>query len=195
VWIIANEGLFEYLDGKWVKHNIQVFPIVFDKQNNLWGYENNGKGLGKFDGTNWTWFTNEIPCVNVKTIVIDKFNNKWIGTDGQGLGVFNENGLQFFDNSNQKSKTQHILSQISLKVKPNPIAYKGIISYYIPLKSKVRIDLYNILGQNIKELESGTKEKGEYNMVINTFSFSQGIYFIKLSANNRCAIVKLIIDR
>jgi ligand-binding sensor domain-containing protein len=70
-----------------------IRSMILDNLDNLFiGYKD---GLLKFDGKNWiTYNTKNSGLLNnkVNTIVVDKYNNKWIGTD-LGISIFNENGI------------------------------------------------------------------------------------------------------
>ena len=73
----------------------QCTSIAEDQDSNLWftGYY---LGLKKFDGLEWTTYTtgNSGLSSNMPTsIAIDETGNKWIGSYGGGISVFNEKGI------------------------------------------------------------------------------------------------------
>ena len=89
-----------------------VSCIVIDEFGNKWigtqpeynssTNDHEGGGLAKFDGTNWTIYNesnSEIPDNWVQCLVIDLFNNKWIGTIG-GLVKLDGTEWTIYDESN-----------------------------------------------------------------------------------------------
>tara|TARA_B100000315_G_scaffold260929_1_gene327605 strand:- start:18917 stop:20272 length:1356 start_codon:yes stop_codon:yes gene_type:complete len=70
---------------------------------------------------------------------------------------------------------------------PNPFNPTMNMEYSIKTKSQIKIVVYNIIGKQIKELKSGIKELGLYNITWNGFDdfgkgVSAGIYIIRLEA-------------
>lgn len=76
---------------------------------------------------------------------------------------------------------------------PNPANPTSVISYSIPEASRVKLTLYNSLGQVIKILEDTDKTAGHYKVIFNGSGLSSGIYFYKLNAGNFSATKKLIL--
>ncbi|MEJ2618624.1 MAG: T9SS type A sorting domain-containing protein [Ignavibacteriaceae bacterium] len=73
---------------------------------------------------------------------------------------------------------------------PNPFNPSTRISYHIPEQSRVRINIYNILGKHIAELTNNIKSSGDYNLKWNAGNLPSGFYFLNLDAislksNNR----------
>ncbi len=83
---------------------------------------------------------------------------------------------------------------------PNPFNAKTIISFALPQESHVSLDIYNILGQKVKTLVSGTLPAGYHKQEWdgtdqNGLGASSGVYLYKLKANdftrvNRMTLVK-----
>lgn len=76
---------------------------------------------------------------------------------------------------------------------PNPANPTTVISYSIPEASRVKLTLYNSLGQVIKLIEDAEKTAGNYRVIFNGSGLSSGIYFYKLQAGNFIATKKLIL--
>lgn len=76
---------------------------------------------------------------------------------------------------------------------PNPFNSTTIIKYQIPGEGRVRINLYNILGEKIKTLYQGERNKGEYTLVVSSDELSSGAYFYSLGTNSSRTVKKLII--
>ncbi|WP_207535524.1 S8 family serine peptidase [Desertivirga arenae] len=68
------------------------------------------------------------------------------------------------------------------------------VSVSLPERSDIQLDLYNMLGQKVNSVTSGSFAKGKYNFqVLNTESLASGPYFYKLRTNGRTKTLKTII--
>ena len=65
---------------------------------------------------------------------------------------------------------------------PNPFNPSTIIRYALPSESKVKITVYNILGQQIKELLYTTESAGYHEVTFNASNLASGIYFYRIVA-------------
>ncbi len=65
---------------------------------------------------------------------------------------------------------------------PNPFNAETAIEFSIPLKSQVKIELYNILGQFEQEICNTIYEQGEHQLKFNGNRLSSGIYFYTIKA-------------
>ncbi len=68
---------------------------------------------------------------------------------------------------------------------PNPFNAATEIRYAIPEQSNVRLDIYNIRGQKVDMISNGIRPAGEYPMLWDASKYSSGIYFYKLTTNNK----------
>ena len=67
---------------------------------------------------------------------------------------------------------------------PNPFNPSTTIKYSLPSESKVRIIIYNVLGQAARELVNGYKETGTHEVSFNASGLSSGVYFYSIQANS-----------
>lgn len=67
---------------------------------------------------------------------------------------------------------------------PNPFNPSTSISFAIPNESKVRLEIFNILGQRVDLLIDSMLPAGIYKSVWNASALSSGVYFYKLSAKS-----------
>jgi hypothetical protein len=65
---------------------------------------------------------------------------------------------------------------------PNPFNPSTTIRYALREQSNVRIDIYNVLGQRIIELNLGTQSAGVYNTRVDMSRYSSGIYLYRIDA-------------
>jgi predicted amidohydrolase YtcJ len=65
---------------------------------------------------------------------------------------------------------------------PNPFNPTTTIKYGIPERSRVKLVIYNILGELVRELVNKEQEVGYYEVELNASSISSGVYFYRLQA-------------
>ena len=65
---------------------------------------------------------------------------------------------------------------------PNPFNPSTAIHYFLPQRSRVRIDVLNLLGQVVDVLEESDRDAGEYEVSWNP-KMSSGVYFCRLKAS------------
>ncbi|HAB52880.1 MAG TPA: hypothetical protein DCE80_12040 [Ignavibacteriales bacterium] len=87
-----------------------------------------------------------------------------------------------------KSDQSTVPSQYSLKQNyPNPFNPSTTIEFALPVSAKVKVKVYNLLGQTVKVIYDGGKDVGYHKLNwnsddVNGNSVSSGIYFYELSA-------------
>ena len=67
---------------------------------------------------------------------------------------------------------------------PNPFNPSSNIRYALPFKSNVKIEVYNILGEKIKELVNEQKNTGYYEVNFSTNGLASGVYFYTIEAKS-----------
>jgi hypothetical protein len=67
---------------------------------------------------------------------------------------------------------------------PNPFNPSTIIKYSMPVKSEVRIRVFNILGSQVKELVNGVIESGYHEAVFNGSDLASGVYLYSIEARS-----------
>jgi hypothetical protein len=83
---------------------------------------------------------------------------------------------------------------------PNPFNPSTTIRYYLPEKSRVRLEIYDISGRRIASLVNGDQEKGSYIAEWNGKDehgnpAASGIYFYKLAAGKETVSRKMVLIR
>lgn len=76
---------------------------------------------------------------------------------------------------------------------PNPANPSTCISFSLPIKTKVEINLFSISGELVKEILNEEKDKGRYNVNINLSYLASGIYFYRMTTNKGYSNVKKLI--
>ena len=76
---------------------------------------------------------------------------------------------------------------------PNPFNPVTNIKYQIPKAGLVLIDIYNILGQEVKTLVNKYQLEGKYSVKFDASDLPSGIYFYRLKVNQFVSVKKLIL--
>lgn len=99
--------------------------------------------------------------------------------------------IYYKSNNSIGDNTFPVTKNISLY--PNPIEDELMIKFSMFKQKEVKISLYNVKGQKIKDIFSGSIKSDENMLEIDMKSISNGIYFIKVDEKDRNHIVKKII--
>jgi hypothetical protein len=67
---------------------------------------------------------------------------------------------------------------------PSPFNPSTRLQYTLPVDSKVRVTVYNLLGQAVAELVNGVETAGYKSVEWNASNFSSGVYFYRLEATS-----------
>ena len=76
---------------------------------------------------------------------------------------------------------------------PNPFNPTTKISFNLPEAARVKLVLYNSIGQKIKELVNENKEAGNYSVEFNAGNLPSGIYYYRIVTGNFTDVKKMIL--
>jgi hypothetical protein len=76
---------------------------------------------------------------------------------------------------------------------PNPFNNSTAIDFQIPVKSFVKLSVYDITGQKIADLINNEMEAGKHKIIFNKRGLASGIYFYRLTTNERTFIKKMML--
>ncbi len=76
---------------------------------------------------------------------------------------------------------------------PNPFNPSTTIEYSLPKADRVRLSVYNMLGQEVATLFEGNQEAGQYKSVFDAKTLTSGVYFYKLSTSTSQQIRKMVL--
>jgi hypothetical protein len=76
---------------------------------------------------------------------------------------------------------------------PNPFNPSTTISFALPSAAKVRLIVYNMLGQEIARPADRYYPAGSYNIVFNGARLSSGVYFYRIEAGDFTAVRKMLL--
>ena len=78
---------------------------------------------------------------------------------------------------------------------PNPFNPSSNISFTLPVDSKVRIAVYNLLGEEVAELANSEFISGKHMIIFDATEYTSGVYFYTLQANDFVETKKMIIAK
>jgi hypothetical protein len=70
-----------------------------------------------------------------------------------------------------------------------------LMEYMIPQASKIKLELYDLLGRRVALIEEGYKEAGRYSAHWQTEGLAAGVYFVRLQAGGEVAVKKTVLVR
>jgi hypothetical protein len=76
---------------------------------------------------------------------------------------------------------------------PNPFNPKTNISFSLPEDSKVRIGVYNLIGEHIVELANSYFASGSHTISFDADGFTTGIYLYRMETGNFTSTKKMIL--
>src|SRR6185503_16242782 len=75
---------------------------------------------------------------------------------------------------------------------PNPFSNSFTIVYNVPENGKVKLELLNILGEQVNLLQEESKSIGSYRQEISSSHMEAGMYVVKLTVNDKVYRIKCI---
>lgn len=76
---------------------------------------------------------------------------------------------------------------------PNPFNAMTRINFSLKAPGKVRIDLFNILGQRVETLENKEMKEGRYSIAFDARHLASGVYFYRIIVNEFVALKKMVL--
>lgn len=189
---LTNETglIFKSYDGgiNWEQKLGDTIPplndLVFIDELNGWAIGNSGTILHTDDGGE-TWEYQESGTnADLNKVCFVDVNNSWIcGLNGTIL---------YTDNGGTVGINKIFRKDNSMEVFPNPATYLTTISFELAQIEKITLSIINTKGQEVKQMNLGTQEKGQINL--DCSNFSSGVYFINLQTEKGILTEKIIIE-
>ncbi len=76
---------------------------------------------------------------------------------------------------------------------PNPFNPSTVIKYDLPASTRVRLVVYNVLGQEVQVLVDGLIEAGYHHAILNASNLSSGMYFYRIETEKFVDVKKMIL--
>ena len=82
----------------------------------------------------------------------------------------------------------------SVAVKPS-LGFNAacLITFAMPERSEVKIEVFNILGQKVVTLLDESREAGEHSVVFEADKFSSGIYYYRLKTDRYSEVKSMVL--
>ena len=187
-------GVFSSTDqGKtWVPpelNNNNILSLTINKSGDLFaGTDVNGVYESMDNGTNWAQANTNLTDQDILSLAVDNNGILYAGTDADG--VFKAgSATTAVKNIHSNLPTSYNLSQNY----PNPFNPSTIISYQLPVSSKVVLKIYDLLGREVATLVDDRQHAGNYSVKFNAGNLSSGIYFYRLIAGGFNQVKKLVL--
>lgn len=153
------------------------------------------KGLLRVAGTDFSFKINPIvqdgPALLFK-YVVNKTAKKGVVTEIEvNASTVIDNNLENIESAvkNGQAEISRMGSTVVTEYElaqnyPNPFNPTTTIEFALPMDSKVDINIYNILGQQVKTLFTGVQTVGYHQVEFNASQMSSGIYFYTIKASS-----------
>lgn len=80
------------------------------------------------------------------------------------------------------------------EVYPNPANKYTTINFSLPYTSDVKLSVYNLIGEKLTTLVNNRKmNKGNYKFLFNCDNLKSGIYFCKMTVDNKTFVRKIVV--
>jgi photosystem II stability/assembly factor-like uncharacterized protein len=191
----ANGGIFRSTDGaqQWV----QIFPpqdfqqtfmiyfsMTVDHLGSIVVCTDSGVYRSAAGNTHFTQWYNasagltarDFPSrfINVTKVAENPVTNVFFAAS-RGLGVFKSiPGLGVFADNQSPSPS------IRLNAHPNPFSATTDVSFTVQNRSNVRMDIYDVLGRQVKTVVDGMLDQGEHSIIFDGSSLPTGNYLVAL---------------
>jgi hypothetical protein len=110
--------------------------------------------------------------------------------NGKAIALFNENPMQV------QPRDREIPQELALYASyPNPFNPSTAIKFDIPVRRRVRLNVYDILGRTVAVLMDEVKEAGTYTVNWDASRASSGVYFYRLKSDGRSLTKKMVLTR
>lgn len=98
--------------------------------------------------------------------------------------------------SNEISVDNNLVSSFELEQNyPNPFNPSTTIRFNIPITEKVKIEVFNTVGNKVATLLNGLKEAGKHEVQFEAENLASGVYFYKISAGSFIQTKKMLLIR
>lgn len=106
---------------------------------------------------------------------------------GGGVNVLVPTGVN--DNDDNSLPNSFALTQNY----PNPFNPKTVISYSLAESGRVRLEIFNVLGQSVVTLIDGTQPVGNYQVEFDASAYPSGIFFYRLTQEKLSLTKKMVL--
>lgn len=162
-----------------------------DANNNIWMECWNKVVIFNIDDESWV--THEVTPVTFDPIYDIKHDGNgrtWVATYGSGLFKFNTSRAVSNEEIALTTPEEFQLNQNY----PNPFNPSTVISYQLPINSRVTLKVYDLLGREVITLLNANRQTaGQHQVTFDASQLASGMYIYRLSSNNFTATRKMML--
>lgn len=193
-------GVFRSSDGgnSWVHQDNtgltepSITTLLVDSRNNLYAglWNLGGVFFSPNYGTSWSSINTGLGQLTVWSLCSDKLGYLLAGTYGNG--VFRSiSPTVSVHNENKGIASAFFLDQNY----PNPFNPNTVISFSVPHKTFVSLQIFNTIGQIVATLVSENLDAGSYSIAWNAHNLVSGLYFYRFQASGFVKTKKMMLIR
>jgi len=135
------------------------------------------------EGYSWFLTDSRWPILSINKMTID-----------QGFGPTTSRWVLYSASGTSGIEKKDLLSQLDFNIYPNPAKDQTTITYNLDKQAKVKLSVYNKLGQKLKVISDNNQTLGIYEIPLNLKNFKKGIYLIRLVIDGIVRNHKIVIE-
>lgn len=82
----------------------------------------------------------------------------------------------------------------SLHIYPNPVSKSATIGYELPVNAPITLSLLDIHGRKLKQLYTGFRVKGTYQLPFDAIGLNKGVYFMQMEYGKNKTLRKILVN-
>ena len=141
------------------------------------------------DGLSWTGYDLVFPTDRIYSVEVDSRGFVYVGTDGAGL-YRSSRPLAVATEPADAVAENGIGSAY-----PNPFSTSTTITYSLEQTSRVRLDVFDMLGRNVQTLAEGVQTNGSHTVRWDAGGLSNGAYLIRLRVGGDVHTLPVVLTR
>jgi ligand-binding sensor domain-containing protein len=188
----TREDWLTYTTNDGLAHNF-VQAICEDRRGVKWF--GTKEGVSSFDGVNWTTHTNAdgLAGNDVSDIAVDADGSVWFATNAGVSKLSSDTPVETMDMA-------PTFDDLSITSYPNPFNLQTMIQFSLPHGGYTIIDIYNLLGQKVRNLLGETLGPGSKIIQWDGrddqgIAVKSGIYFTAITLNGYTRTCKIIVAK
>jgi hypothetical protein len=143
---------------------------------------------------------NNMEIVPVFQLRQQKFdNNAEFGIENHGVvyaatfgrGIFTSE--TFASKGGSSSSKLAEISDIDVKITPNPVSESAVIRYNMPSSADINFKIYDLQGKLVKSINLTNQQAGANELSIDASEFATGTYLIRMTAGSQQASSKFVV--
>lgn len=196
--VIASQSVPSWKTWYYKNNSLNIFPLMLISSavtlNNKFFFStesccgNKGVNYSSNFGQSWSSQNTGLTSLDCFSLTKDSLGYLYLGTAN---GIFRSTSsayLTTIDIDEGKFENFYISNSY-----PNPFNPSTAIEYQVPKTSKVKISVFNLVGEEITVLVNEEKSQGKYKVEFNGANLSSGVYFYKMQAENFTSTKKFVL--